>query len=447
MNAREKLSRRTVLKGVLGGAAVQVALPMLECFLDSRGAAYAATGAPLPPVFASWFYGLGLAQGHWEPTATGTQYVLRDHIKVLEPIKAKMNLFSGMQVFLDGKVNQNHYSGAQCQMTGIVSRTGSDYSTSLDTVIGSQIGKRTRFRSLEVGCDGDRRSTWSARGTNGMNPAEVSPLAMYTRLFGPEFKDPNSATFTPDPGTMVRRSVLSGIGDDRKDLMREVSASDRARLDEYFTSVRDLEQQLSVELERPAPLPSCSVPPQIEHETINNLVDQTRATHRQFARLLTHALACGQTQVVNLAMGSGFSPLRLPDEVSAYHQLTHEEPVDPELRAQRKCKWLAEQHMEMFCEFVQALDAVKEGDSTLLDRAIVFAFTDHGEARLHSMNRIPVITAGSGGGRMKTGYHIHAEGDACTRVGLTIQHALGIPAGSFGTETNRATKPFSELLV
>jgi hypothetical protein len=447
VNARERLSRRTVLRGMLGGTAITVALPLLECFLDSKGTAYAATGAALPPIFGSWFYGLGLTPKQWEPNATGTQYVLPAHIAALEPIKAKINLFSGMQVFLDGKVNQNHYSGAQCQMTGIVSRTGSEYSTSLDTIIGNHIGRRTRFRSLEVGCDGDRRSTWSARGANGMNPAEVSPLALYTRLFGPEFKDPNSATFTPDANTMVRRSVLSGITEQRQDLLREVSASDRARLDEYFTSVRDLEQQLTAELERPSALPACSVPPAFDAENVGTLVDQTRSTHRQFARLLAHALSCGQTQVVNVAMGSGFSPLRMPNEVSAYHQLTHEEPVNPELGAQVKCKWLGEQHMDMFREFVQALDSIQEGDGTLLDRSIIFAFTDHGEARLHSMKKIPVITAGSGGGRMKTGYHIAAEGDACTRVGLTIQHVLGIPAGSFGTETNRATKPFSELII
>jgi hypothetical protein len=146
-------------------------------------------------------------------------------------------------------------------------------------------------------------------------------------------------------------------------------------------------------------------------------------------------------------MGSGFSPLRMPKEVSAYHQLTHEEPVDPALGYQVKCKWLAEQHMAMFSEFVQTLDSIREGDGTLLDRSVILAFTDHGEARLHSMKKIPVITAGSGGGRMKTGMHIAAEGDAATRVGLTIQQALGINAGSFGTETNRVTKPFSEVLV
>ncbi|HEY4368938.1 MAG TPA: DUF1552 domain-containing protein [Steroidobacteraceae bacterium] len=447
MSAHEKLSRRQVLRGVLGGAAVSVALPMLECFLDPNGTAYAATGASLPPIFGTWFWGLGLIPDHWEPKTTGDKYELPEHIAVLAPIKAKLNLYSGMQVFLDGKVNQNHFSGAQCQMTGMVSRTGSEYTTSLDSILGNHIGKRTRFRSIEVSCDGDRKSTWSARGANGMNPSEVSPLALYARLFGADFKDPNSADFTPDPAIMVRRSVLTGVAEQRKALMMKVSATDRTRLDEYFSSVRDLEQQLSVELERPSPVPSCSVPPKIESEDIGTLVDQTRNTHRQFAQLIAHALACGQTQVFNMAMGSSFSPLRKPGEATAYHQLTHEERIDPQLGYQPKCRWLAEQQMAFFLEMVQTLDSIREGDATLLDRSVVFAYTDHGEARLHSMKRYPVFTAGSGGGRMKTGFHLAAEGDAATRVGLTIQQALGISTGSWGTETNRATKPFSELLV
>lgn len=447
MNARQKLSRRTMLRGVVGGMAVSVGLPLLECFLDSNGKAYAATGAPLPPLFGTWFWGLGLTPGMWEPKTTGNQYALPEHLASLEPIKSKINLFSGMQVFLDGKVNQNHFSGAQCQMTGMVSRTGSEYTTSIDSIVGDHFGKRTRFRSIEVACDGNRRSTWSARGENGMNPSEVSPLALYARIFGPEYKDPNSATFTPDPSVMVRRSVLTGVTEQRQTLMRRVSAADRARLDEYFGSIRDLEQQLSVELERPSPLPACSMPPQIESESVGTLVAETGSTHRQFAQLIANALSCGQTQIFNFAMGSSFSPLRKPGEASAYHQLTHEERIDPQLGYQPTCRWLAEQQMGFFVELVQMLDSIREGDATLLDRTLVFAYTDHGEARLHSMKQYPVFTAGGANGRMRTGHHINAEGDTVTRVGLTIQQALGISTGSWGTETNRATRPFSELLA
>ncbi len=446
MTARERLSRRRVLKGVLNGAAITVGLPILECTLNQNGNASAATGQALPPCFGTWFWGLGLAPGQWQPKKVGADYDLPEHLKALAPIKSKMNLYSGMQVFLDGKVNQNHYSGAQCQATAMVSKNGSDYTTSIDHIIGSQIGKGTRFRSIEMACDGDRNASWSARGQNGMNPAEISPLALYGRIFGPEFKDPNAAAFAPDPAVMVRHSVLSTVAEERQALMAEVSAWDRARLEEYFTSVRDIETQMAVQLEKPVPLPACTIP-KVPDDSKGVLVSQMRITHRLFAQLAAHALSCGQTRVFNLSMGSGFSRLRSEDNPLTYHVLSHEELVDPATGYQPHCKFLAEQYMDFFRELVQTLDQIKEGEGTLLDRSVVYAFTDHGEARLHSMKRFPMLTAGSGGGRLKTGLHVEAEGDTVTRVGFTLQQAFGVPSASWGTESNRATKAFSEIMA
>jgi hypothetical protein len=449
MSATLRLSRRELLRGTLGGAAVTLALPWLECFLDANGTAQAASGAALPPCFGTWFYGLGLTPGHWVPETTGKAYVLPEHLAALAPVQAKLNLFSGMQVFLDGKANQNHYSGAQCQMTGMVTRTGSEYSVSFDQLIADAIGQHTRFRSLEVDCSGDRKASWSARGANGMNPSEISPLALYTRLFGPEFKDPNAAHFTPDPDVMLRHSVLSGVTEQRQAWMAKVSSSDRARLDEYFSSLRDLERKLALELQQPAPLPACTRPqPPAAPESLGPLVEQTGATNRLFAQLIGHALACGQTQVFNVTMANSFSPLRKRGETTGYHQLTHEEPIDAALGYQPKCKWLGEQHMGFLRDFLQVLDSIREADGTVLDRTIVFGFTDHGEARLHSMKNYPVFTAGGGAGRMKTGYHLAAQGDAVTRVGLTLLQALGIPdSGRWGSESNQVSRPFSEVLT
>ncbi len=449
MSARDRLSRRQVMRGMLGGTAVTVALPLLECFLNENGTAYAATGKALNPCFGTWFFALGLTPKLWVPTQTGNKYTLPDHIKVLEPIKPKLNLYSGMQVFLDGKANQNHYSGAQCQMTGMVSRNGSEYNASLDTLVGNQIGQRTRFRSIEVDCAGDRKATWSARSSNGMNPSEVSPLTLYTRIFGPEFQDPNAANFVPDPHVMVHHSVLSAVSEQRRSLLREVSATDRGRLDEYFSSLRDLEQQLAIELQKPAPLPACTKPASVPAaDDSGALVEQVAQRNRQFAQLLSHALACGQTQVFNMTLSPPFNPLRKAGETSGYHQMTHEEPIDATLGYQPKCKWYAEQQMAMLLELVQTLDSIREGDGTLLDRTVVYIFTDHGEARLHSMKNYMIFTAGSAGGRLKTGYHLAAEGDAVTRVGLSILQAYGVPdSGSWGTESNHVTKPFSEVLA
>jgi hypothetical protein len=442
-----KLSRRTVLRGVLDGATVTLGLPLLECFVNANGTAYA-NGAALPRCFGTYFWPLGLQPGLWEPAATGADYALPETLSCLAPIKAKMNLFSGMQTFLDGKVNQNHYSGAQCQATGIVSRTGSDYSTSLDSTIGDVIGRGTRFRSLEVSCDGDRKSTWSARGASGMNPAEISPLALYMRIFGPEFKDPKAEDFKPDPMVMLRKSVLSAMTEERGGLLAQLSTFDRSRLEEYFSSVRDLEDKFAAELQKPAPLPSCYKPEQpSDKEAPGSLIDQARTSQRLFAKLLAHALACDQTRVFNVSMGSAFSALRRAGDAVNFHSYTHEEPIDVQRHCQPICRWFNEQLMDTFRELVQTLDSVKEFDGTLLDRTIVYAFTDHGEARLHSMKRYPIFTAGNGGGRMKTGLHVAAEGDTVTRVGFSIQRAFGLTSPSWGSESNTATKPFSEALT
>lgn len=444
-NTSRKFSRRSVLRGAIHGSAVVMGLPILESFLNINGTAFA-DGIELPPCFGSWFFGLGLTPGRWEPVATGRSYELPEHISMLSPFRDKLNIFSGLQVFLDGKVNQNHMSGAQGQMTGIVSRSAAEYYESFDSIIDRQFGSRSRFRTLEVACDGNAASGWTARGNNGKTPCQISPLELYRRIYGEGFQDPNQTEFAPDPQVMVRHSVLSAVTEQRQQLMNSVSANDRSRLDEFFTSLRDVEQKLAFELERPAPLPACSIP-DIDNEEIGTMVAQVQNTHRQFAQLLAHALACGQTRIFHVSLGNAFSTLRLPGEPSAYHALTHEEPIDPVLGYQPRCKVIGEQCMGFFLDLLKAMDAIREGEGTLLDRSIVYAFTDHGEARLHSMKKMPVFTAGSGGGRLKTGIHVAAEGDAATRVGFTVQKAMGVVSDRWGSGSNEVSQPFGEVLA
>ena len=445
INKNRKFTRRSLLRGAIQGSTVVMGLPILESFLNSNGTAFA-DGTELPPCFGSWFFGLGLTPGRWQPEVIGSNYELPEHVAVLQPIKEKLNIFSGLQIFLDGKVNQNHISGAQGQMTGVVTRSAADYDESFDAIIDKQFGANARFRTLEVACDGNASSGWTARGKNGKTPCQISPLELYRRIYGDGFIDPNQADFAPNPEVMVRHSVLSAVTEQRQKLMNSVSSDDRSRLDEYFSSLRDVEQKLAFELERPAPLPACSIP-SMDVEEIGTMVAQVQHTHKQFATLLSHALACGQTRIFHVTLGNAFSTLRLPGEPSAYHALTHEEPIDPELGYQPKCKVIGEQCMGFFVELLQALDSIQEGEGTLLDRSLVYAFTDHGEARLHSMKNLPVFTAGSAGGRLKTGLHISAEGDAATRVGFTIQKALGVVTNKWGVESNEVSTPFSEVLA
>jgi hypothetical protein len=101
---------------------------------------------------------------------------------------------------------------------------------------------------------------------------------------------------------------------------------------------------------------------------------------------------------------------------------------------------------ELFAEFLTALDSVKEGEGTLLDRSLVLWQTDHEDARTHSIENIPIMTAGRAGGRIQTGLHVSSPGDPCTRVGLTVQQVLGVPINSWGDRSNQTTRTVAEII-
>ena len=103
--------------------------------------------------------------------------------------------------------------------------------------------------------------------------------------------------------------------------------------------------------------------------------------------------------------------------------------------------------MECFAELVAALDAIKEGDGTLLDHSLVMAYTDTSNAKLHAIDGIPMFLVGSASGKIKTGMHIAGNSETTSRVGLTVQQAMGLPVDTWGTESNRTSKPISELLA
>lgn len=280
-----------------------------------------------------------------------------------------------------------------------------------------------------------------------LNPTEVSPLAMYARIFGAGFTDPNAADFTPDPALMTRHSALSAVREQRESLMKTLGAADRIRADEYFTSLRQLEHKLALELQKPEPLPSCSVlanPGDGEKDVdFFNILD----TQRLFGQILAHAMACGQTRVFHSLFTQSQPALRRPGRSEGHHQRTHEEPNDPALGFQADVDWGNRQQMKGFAVLLEVLDGFKEGAGTLLDRTLIFACSDVGYAKNHNINNMTMITAGSAGGRMRTGYHLAASGETVTRVGLTVQQAMGLPIDSWGTESNETSKPFSEILA
>ncbi len=439
----KSFTRRTVLRGAMGGMAVSVGLPLLDCFLNENGTAMAADGAPLPVVFGSWFQNLGLNPGRWKPAQTGRNYENNLELKVLDPYRERMNIISGTQYFMDGRPLETHVSGVQIATMGSLP-LGVNSDPSLDTTIADVIGDKTRFKSIEISLGAGRQSLSRRRG-GAINPSEPSPAALYARLFGPEFKDPNDAQFTPDPHVLARRSVLSAIADERRDIMKRIGATDRTRLDEYFTAVRQIEQQLDIELQKPAPLASCRLPEAVTTDASGRNVAAVELNNKLFAALLAHALACGQTRVFNVNFGT--QGLRTPGGVRDWHSLTHEEPIDPALGYQRDVTWFIEFATGTFAQFLRLLDGYREGDGSVLDRALVLWQTDHGYARTHTMDDLPILTIGGAGGRIRTGMHLVAAGDTSARVGLTVQQAMGVSLNSWGRLSNQTSKPIAEMLA
>ena len=239
-----QLSRRSVLRGVLAGSAVSVGLPFLDGMLNESGTALAA-GAPLPVRFGTWFWGLGHTPGHAvdDKSATSHGISFKGECEALARHKDLINFFAKFNTPLDGRSNYPHSSG------WISSRTGSAPSkdeevptTTYDLLIADQIGTATRFKTIDLTCTGNPSHSYSARGTYTRTAAEISPMAFYAQLFGPDFVDPNKADFTPDPRILVRQSVLSAVGEERRRFMQRLGAQDRSQLDEYFTSIRELDE-------------------------------------------------------------------------------------------------------------------------------------------------------------------------------------------------------------
>lgn len=440
---RTDLTRRKVLRGTMNGAAISLGLPFLDCFLDGNGKALAATGAQLPVVFGSWIQNLGLNPGRWKPDRIGTEFTAGPELQALDAVKHKMNIFSGMNYYLDGRPLDTHDTTLEVATMGSIP-LGKMSDPTIDNIIADAIGSRSRFRSLEVALNGSRRS-WSKRQGGVVNPSEPSPSALYTRIFGTEFHDPNAAEFKPDPKVMARRSVLSALTDERQAIMRRVGTGDRERLDEYFTSLRQIEQKLDIELSKPAPLAACVVPEDTKELDLGASVETVEANNKIFAGLLAHAVACGQTRVFNVYFDT--QTLRKAGLVRDWHSLTHEEPVDPELGYQPDTTWFVNFSMDTVAAFVKQLEAYKEGDGTVLDRTLILWQTDHGYARTHSLDDMPILTIGRAGGRMKTGMHLAAVGDSTTRVGLTVQQVMGVSVNTWGKLSNETSRSFTEVLA
>lgn len=433
---RPRISRRALLRGLLGGAAVSVALPPLEAFLDAHGEryigdAYAAGDDGFPRRFGLFFWGNGMLPERWTPTGEGQgdAWSLSDQLAPLAPLKKKVTVVTGTRLGIPNAVP--HYAGAAGILTGrpvVVQGQDETFAgPSIDQVMAAKLGELTRFRSLELAIEGNGLSY---NGPNSQNPVEKSAFAVFERLFGAGFTLPGETPIV-DPTLGLRRSVLDAVGEDAKRLQSLVGTGDQQRIEAHFDAIRGLEKRLAKLEEDPPDLAACSLPTKPE-EAYPNIEGRPQLVLRNqvMAELAAMALACDQTRVVSQWLTHPVSNVLFQGATAGHHQLTHDEPgAQPEVHA------ITVQCVEMLRDFLLALDKVQEGSGTLLDHMVVLGCSEVSLGKTHSLEEMPIVLAGSCGGKLKTDLHYRSKGGENTsKVLMTLTRACGLDLPSFGAE-------------
>ncbi len=425
-------NRRQFLRGVLGGSAVAFSLPWLET------TANAAEG--FPRRFITWMWANGNLPDRWTPTLTGFDYDLSPQLMPLAPVQDKIAVVTGLSVLYPNNVP--HWSGIGGLLTGHeVDGNDEDWfvrAPSLDQVVANAVGGDTIFRSLEFGIDTTNCFSWN--GTSSQNPGEDDPFAMYERLFGPTFVEPGSGGLV-DPSLGYRRSALDAVLGDLNRLTNRVSASDRARLDQHATGVRELELRLARLLEDPPSFESCmaAAEPEAEYPPIDGR-PQLEAKCDAMNELLAMALACDLTRVASFQLHRPVQNTLFPGASDGHHNQTHNEPGD-----QPEVDMITTYCIERYSSLVQRLDQVPEGDETLLDHSMVLACTDVSEGRTHSLDEMPVVIAGSGCGSIVTGQHVRYNRLNSNHLGLTLLRGMGLVQASWGEGTYEVDTGLTEI--
>jgi hypothetical protein len=437
------LSRRHVLRGIMGGSAVSLALPWLEAMTIGTRAAYAGDSG-FPTRFLLYFWGNGNLPEIWSPESTGEDFELTSQLSGLASIQHKICLVTGMSIKVPNvSPHSSGYSGLLC---GQALEVDGDDATlpgpSIDQVIASYIGGETLYSSIQVGCN-DSVDGLSYNGPNSRNPPENDPYALYARLFGDTFREPGEEGLV-DPTLGLRRSVLDSVMGDIDDLNGRISSADKERLEQHLDGVRELETRLARLEEDPPNLESCGRPtePTEDYSDIDGR-PQLSARNAIMSEMVAMALACDQTRVVGHYFTDPLTNKLFPDATAGHHDLTHNEGGD-----QPEIEMITTHCVDNLAVLLHALDSIPEGSGTLLDHTTVMACSEVSKGQTHSLDDVPIILAGGGDGFFRTGYHHRSyTQDNSTKVLLTALQSMGIAVGEFGTDDAWTDQVLSEILL
>ena len=426
------ISRRTILRG----AGVAMALPWLEslpAFADTT------TGGAFPKRFAVLFMGNGVNEDHWNAEGSGADMKLSKTLEPLEPLKSKINVIHGLfqkratGMGIHPAQTGSLLSGAQIQKGAII-KAG----ITCDQVIANHVGQDTPQSSIVLACEqpmtGYHETNFSMAYSSHISwqspdspvPNEVYPSLAWDSLF-------------ENRGSLRNMSILDRVMEDAASLTKEISSTDKTKLDEYFTSLRAVEKRVdgmrkskdqAAELAKQKNRPVFSM-----DRPANGLPEDLREHARLMCDIVAIAFQTDKTRVASLLLARDLSALYYPflEVKDGHHSASHNNNSEGYERISRF-------HLSQLAYLATKLDSMQEGDGTVLDNSCLLFLSSMFSGANHESTRLPVVLAGGLGGALPTGRALDYSGKSdddrkvCAMY-LTILDRMGVKLDHFGDAT------------
>lgn len=432
-----------------------MALPYLESLARAGGvnpsvAAPAGAGGGLPRRMAFVYVPNGVNMADWTPKGLGTDFQLPHILEPLEPVRSDVMVLSGLthdKARPNGDGAGDHARASATFLTAMQARktAGVDIrvGVSVDQVVAQKVGDQTPFRSLELGCDrgqssGSCDSGYSCayqfniawRTPTAPMPPETKPRQAFDRLFSSG--DPKESAEVRTRRREYRRSVLDFVLEDARQLGSKLGRTDQRKLDEYFSSVRDLERRIENAERVTAQLPPDSFP----EGTPSNYQEHLKLMYD----LMVLAFQTDTTRVASfIAAHDGSNrPYPFIGVTDGHHDLSHHGNDEDK---KKKIAKINRFHMEQFAYFLKRLRETREGEGSLMDNCMIVYGSGIADGNAHAHNDLPVLLCGGGGGTLTPGRHVRVSKETpMANLFLEMMDRMGVQQERFGDSTGRLSE-------
>ena len=436
--AVQRISRRAALRGM----GVTLALPLLDIAEPAQGAARLAASRD-PVRLATLFHPNGVYPPNWDPEGSGRDYKLSRILEPLAPVRNEVSVISNLGTGAKGHVGatSSFLTGTPLHKKAAGRINTPNMGTSLDQFVAERVGRRRGIPSLEVGTEPPRSggenglaisfaSTVSWRSDNTKVDPEIEPQAVFDRLFGVSKRTRQQLA--------DEASIIDHVLEDATALRSQGSQSDRRKLDEFLSSVRDVEKRIERSL-NPAEIGTEWKPvaePELYRPEAG--VPATRDEHvRQMLDLIVLAFQTNTTRVATFMMAHGFSRQNFTfiDGVNGDHHSISHHKENPELT--EPYTLVSRWYVSQLVYLVERMQSIRERDDrTLLDNTMILYGSALKNGNGHTTQNLPILLAGRGGGKLHPGRRIVLPEDTpITNLHLTLAQAMGIEADRFNTST------------